>query len=137
MKKNKLYLVLVALVVMAAAMLSGCGSDEDIIAKAAEEANEMCPMQIDAYTSLDSVEAVDGKTIQYNYTMTTYAAADVTDEMKTSIQETVPPTVIENIKNTDEMKALRDMEASFRYVYNSNDGVELVVIDITPEDYAA
>jgi len=112
------------------------GGADAILTLAAQQVNEQCPLVVDFDTTLESVEALAGKTLRYNYTLVNYSKADMTDELSESVQAILAPTLIETVKTADEMKTLRDYGTSFQHAYYSNDGVELFVLNVTPEDYA-
>ncbi|MCL2343481.1 MAG: hypothetical protein FWC62_06255, partial [Firmicutes bacterium] len=69
MRKKFLPILLIAALVLSIATLAGCTQTvDDLLKKTADEANKQCPMTVDSETRMDSVQAAEGKILQYNYT---------------------------------------------------------------------
>ena len=104
---------------------------EKAIAKIVNELNEMCPMAIDEYTTLDNVTALPSKTIQYNYTLGFELSEVNVDELK----NTVYPNTINYVKNAPDMKIYRDNKVTFIYFYKDINSDLIMEWTITPDLY--
>ena len=138
MKKRILPILLVAALVLSVISLAGCTQSVDALLKATADAtNKQCPVTVDSETRLDSVQAVQGKILQYNYTLVNYAKGDLTADQISQLQSTMQPQLVDTVKaSTDTtIKALRDVGVTFVHVYNSSDGSELFRCTVTPDDY--
>ena len=135
---------LLAAAVVATLALTGCGSSaaiqdaaiEKALADASAEINKTCPMEIDSDTRLDNTSTAPGKILQYNYTLTKYAKADLTADQVTQIQDLMKPAVVNELKSNAAMKALKDYQVTFKYNFKSSDGQDLFEFAIAPADYA-
>ncbi|MGB0259181.1 MAG: hypothetical protein ACPGES_11065 [Coraliomargarita sp.] len=103
-----------------------------VLVETANELNKNLPIVLDRHTRLDSTIAGSGKKFLYQYTMLNVdpAALNVAEfirEMK--------PKLIAQYQTRDEMKTFRDMGVELTYSYLSEAGVELVNIQISPQDF--
>lgn len=100
---------------------------------AANEINQVCPLQVDAATRLDSAQVLSETELQFNYTLTT-ASRDNVDLVQ--LQATTKPALIQSVKANSAMADLRDHSITMVYNYRDMNGEYLLKIPITPTDYA-
>ena len=140
MKYRQKFILVVAAVLFAAGSLAGCSQARDAavdeeLRNMANEINAQCPMTIDQDTRLDNAIALQGKTFQYNYTLVNYAKSALTAEQIQSIEDAMRPSILNILKSSSQLKELRDNNVTFKYLYRSNDGYELMILTFTPSDY--
>ena len=102
------------------------------LTKIASEINKNCPFNVDKDTRLDGVLALPNKTIQYNYTLTSYSKEEINIE---EASEYIFKNSLENIKNNPDMKYLKDKDVNFTYSYKDKKKVYLFKVDVKPSDY--
>ena len=96
------------------------------------EINRSCPTMIDQITRLDGALIIPPKTIRYSYTLM------ISETMDTlSVKGDMQPNMLNLIKTSPEMKALRDNRVTFTYSYRDIKGRYLFAITIKPEDYSS
>lgn len=100
---------------------------------AANEINQVCPLQVDAATRLDSAEVLSDTELQFNYTLTTASREDVD---LTQLQATTKPALVQSVKANSALADLRDHSITMVYNYRDMNGEYLLRIPITPTDYA-
>ncbi|MCL1791273.1 MAG: hypothetical protein FWG40_07955 [Peptococcaceae bacterium] len=139
MRKILILLALTLILTSIVILFTGCGLETSIIdrtlSESAKQMNEKCPTMVDASTRLDSVEALPGKVIQYNYTMVNYTRDQLSEDTLAEMQEFMEAQTLRNVQTTDGLKNLRDIDATFQYIFNSNDNQELISITLRPENY--
>ncbi len=106
----------------------------DQIITIAAEFNRSTSIHSQSDFQLTKAEAGRGKCIIYNYTLTNSNASEIDPYALTT--ETTPH-LIEEIKDSNKYKELRDMDADMVFIYLSNDDVEIARIEITPLDYSS
>jgi len=108
-----------------------CDSAVDkVLKQTSDEMNKQCPMTLNEIVRLDNTEALPGKILKYNYTIT-----DASNFDAAQVKEAGIPMAKNLIKTNAQMEPLRKLEVTFRYYYKDNDGKELLTYDITPSDY--
>jgi len=109
------------------------GAVDESLKQMAAEANKTLPAMVDKETRLDSLEALPGNTLQYDYTAVNYAKADVNvDEMKKAVEAGL----MTSVKANADLKELRDKKTTFNYKYSDKNKVDLFTVSITPDKYA-
>jgi hypothetical protein len=120
-------------------LFTGCNLADSIVDKtlsdASKQINEQCPMKVDSETRLDNTEALAGKIFQYNYTLVNYSKDKLTEEQINELQNIAKTELLKTIKTNSSLKALRDVDTTFIYVYKSNDGHEIMSLTFAPQDY--
>ena len=101
------------------------------LTETAKEMNKSCPMRVDEYTTLKSVVALPDKTIQYNYILDIPKAEVKLDTVK----KYVFPGVLQNVKNSPEMKPFRDNKVTVNYHYTDKNGEFVTEYIVKPEMY--
>jgi hypothetical protein len=87
---------------------------------------------IDSDTRLDSAMALPEKVFQYHYTFVNLAKSEL--EIDT-VRKYMEPGLIDNVKTNPDLKIYRDNEVTMAYHYQDKDGVFLLKISVTPEQY--
>ena len=130
----KKYFLLVSSVIL----LSAC--QESLEERAAREAREVtetkCPMPVGNNMYLDSVVFSIPTLTQTQYFR--FTGDTDNDSVTTVLQDAdVKTTLVQELKNTPNYKALMSRGANFRYVYRSTKNPETIYLDITikQEDY--
>jgi hypothetical protein len=141
MTKKSRELVIVVITIIAAAIgtkiglaaFGGGGSIEKQLVKASEEINKNCPVMLDQTTRLDGTIAGPGKILVYRYTLVGLSFDDVdTSAMKAYLL----PRILNNVKTSEDMKAFRENEVTMHYDYYDMNGVSVLSIRVSPEDYS-
>lgn len=144
MKKMIQHFLLALVLLCSVIVIPGCNTVKDsvidsVLVETANQINAQCPMTIDSDTRLDNTSALPGKVFQYNYTLVNYSKSKMTDsevkEIQRIIQDELRPFILNGIKSSSEMKALKDYGVTFKYVYKTSDGFELSVLTIKPSEY--
>lgn len=120
--------VAVAVAVGVYTYMSGGGSIEDRIAATVEELQAELPMQVDEVTSWDAVSA-EGAVLIY-----TYSLSLPTDQLDGGVLEAQKPAIAAQACATEDMRGALDEGATFRYVYNAEDGTEVGRVEISSSD---
>jgi hypothetical protein len=94
--------------------------------------NKQTPMQIDEYTRLDSVSAIGKTNFIYYYSL---IGVDKTEVNLDTLNKYLKPSLIENIKNSPDLKVYRDNKISLDYHYYDKNGEFMSKILVTPELY--
>ena len=130
---KKIFLMVASII-----LLSAC--QESLEERAAREAREVteskCPMPIGNNMYLDSVVFNIPTLTQTQYFR--FIGDTDNDSVATVLKETdVKGTLVQELKNTPNYKALMGRGANFRYVYRSTKNPETIYLDITikQEDY--
>lgn len=105
---------------------------ESELKMAAVELNKLTPMEIDEYVRLDSASS-KGKTnfIYYN-TLYSYEKSEVKVD---TVTKYVKPGLVENIKNSSELKVYRDNHITMDYIFYDKYGYYVTKISVTPDLY--
>lgn len=93
--------------------------------------NEKCPMMVDDITRLDSTQS-EGLFLTYFYTL---KGVEKSMGDFSAAESEISGQILEQIKTTPDMKALRDIHVTFRYVYRDQNGEDLFDLTIVPEQY--
>jgi len=98
-------------------------------------ANLMTPKMIDEDTRFDGAQALPGGTAQFNFTVLS-ASADTTDSeaLRNSYQGEIREAIKKSLCSSDDMKELRDMDATFKYRYSNKDGGLIALISISSSE---
>ena len=94
----------------------------------ASEINKMYPIMVDDQTRLDSVLALPGKTLQYNYTFVEMETATVDSA---DLKVYMEPIILEHVKKDPQMKRFRDNKVTLNYLYGDKNGEYIALIRIT------
>lgn len=125
MKMSKIFLLLFACVLLS------CGNQkQEAIQIACNEINKNCPVFLDEITRMDNAVALTN-TIQYNYTLMGIDYDDIDTEDWFSLKQHI----LQNIRLSDEMAALRDNDVTFIYNYKDDYGEVMKKFTIYPSDY--
>lgn len=100
--------------------------------KVATEFNKKGPQQIDQFTRLDSVSSIGKTNFVYYYTLIDMEKSEVNLD---TVNKYVRPSIIENIKNSPELKIYRDNNITMDYKYYDRNGAFVLDIAVTPELY--
>jgi hypothetical protein len=121
--------VLISVVVLCA----GCGKEDPdkVLSDYVDGVNAQCPMAMDDNMRLDNAKVLPNKTIQYTYTLENYTQ----DQMSAEIQENMKTEGAEIIKNDSASQQLKDLDVTFKYVYQDSAGQELLTLTFGPQDY--
>lgn len=106
------------------------GSIEEQMKEAAVEINNISPKMVDEYSRLDSASTAD-KTFKYHYTLMMTKEEVNVDVLKKFLR----PEIIENVKNSPELKIFRENKITMSYNYYDKNGEFVTKIDVTPELY--
>jgi hypothetical protein len=101
---------------------------DKVVRLTADELNERLPMTVDDFTRWERCEALPNVTLQYCYTI---LKADHPD--RDSLVEAVTPQLTDLYRTSDDMKTLRDINATLLYKYSDEAGREIATITISPE----
>ena len=108
------------------------GSIEEQMKDAAVEINNISPKMVDEYSRLDSATTIADKTFQYHYTILKMTKEEINIDVLTKF---IRPEVIENVRNSPELKIFRDNKITMSYNYYDKNGEFITSIDVTPELY--
>jgi hypothetical protein len=106
------------------------GSIEEQMKDAAVEINNISPKMVDEYSRLDSASTAD-KTFKYHYTLMMTKEEVNVDVLKKFLR----PEIIENVRNSPELKIFRNHEITMSYNYYDKNGEFVTNIDVTPQFY--
>lgn len=98
----------------------------------AGELNKTCPVMADAETRLDNTVALPGKIFTYNYTLINQLKDSINVE---ELKKYLTPIITNNMKTNPVMKFYRDNKITMSYYYKDKQGVFLLSIDVTPDQY--
>ncbi|MEM9722229.1 MAG: hypothetical protein AAGA10_23385 [Bacteroidota bacterium] len=98
----------------------------------AEKLNESTPIQVDEYTRLDSTSAIGKTNFIYHYTLFNQEKSEVNLD---SVDKYFRPILIENIKNSPDLKIYRDNNITMAYRYFDKNGVFITEISVSPDLY--
>ncbi|TNJ45668.1 hypothetical protein KFZ70_10710 [Tamlana fucoidanivorans] len=104
----------------------------DKLQQAATELNKQTPLEIDQYTRLDSASSIAKTNFIYHYTLKDLKKSEV--NLK-EVENYIKPNVIENVKNSPELKFYRDNNVTIDFKYYDVNGDFFTQISVTPELY--
>lgn len=135
-KKGKLIRVIIGIVVFA---LSYYGVQqffrkdlESELKHVASELNKQTPMQIDQFSRLDSASTKGKTNFIYHYTLIDMKKSDVNLD---TVNKYIRPNIIENVKNSPDLKFYRDNNITMDYKYYDVNRNYVMEISVTPELY--
>lgn len=105
---------------------------ESELKKAALELNKQAPMKIDQFSRLDSASTIGKTNFIYYYTLTEIEKSEVNLD---TVNKYIRPNIIENVKNSPELKVYRDNNITMDYKYYDKNGKFATEISVTPELY--
>ena len=105
---------------------------ESELKSTALELNKQTPMQIDQFTRLDSASTKGKTNFIYYYTLIDIEKAEVNLD---TVNKYIRPNIIENVKNSPELKTFRDNNIIMDYKYYDKNGDFATEISVTPELY--
>jgi hypothetical protein len=105
---------------------------ETELKNAALELNKQTPMQIDIYTRLDSASTIGKTNFIYHYTLFDLEKSEVNLD---TVNKYIRPSIIDNVKNSPELKVYRNNKIIMDYKYYDKNGVFVTEINVTPELY--
>jgi hypothetical protein len=112
-------------------------SPDNTLKFAALVASRGLPTMIDDQTRLDSVEALPGRVLQYNFSIidndTAQAKHARDDEFYGNLRTQIKATLCSDADS----KPLRDFGAIFRYLYHDKSGKPLRQVEVTSQDCAS
>ncbi len=109
-------------------------SPEAELEQIAAKLNETLPRQLDAATRLESSSAEPG--LQLHYFSTLLDGEQSADENFAENINGLRARLIEDYRDSAEMKRLRDLGVTLVYIYKDEAGNELARIEISPADLA-
>ena len=107
------------------------GTIEEQMKDAAVEINNISPKMMDEYSRLDSASTAV-KTFKYHYTLINMTKEEVDVDVLTKF---LRPEIIDNVRNSPELKIFRDHKITMSYNYYDKNGEFVTNIDVTPELY--
>ncbi len=108
------------------------GTIEEQMKDAAVEINNISPKMMDKYSRLDSATTIADKTFKYHYTLINMTKEEVHIDILTKF---IRPEIIENARNSPELKIFRDNKITLSYNYYDKNGEFITNIEVTPELY--
>ncbi len=100
--------------------------------QAASELNKSCPIMVDQDTRLDNALALPENIFQYNYTLVNLDKSEVNID---TVKKYVEPGLINNVKTNPDLKTYRDNKVTMAYNYRDKNGVFILKINVTPDQY--
>jgi hypothetical protein len=101
--------------------------------RVAAELNKSCPVMVDNETRLDNAIAMPDKVIQYNYTLVNMSEESMNLQ---SFNDYMKPLIINNVRTNPDLKSFRDNKVTLVYNYKDQNGVFIIGIAVTPDQYA-
>ncbi|MCL2803757.1 MAG: hypothetical protein FWD29_07390 [Micrococcales bacterium] len=152
MKKPASFLAAIVALTLAVFSLAGCNTSpsveevladnnnnapiiDKLLSDTASNMNKNMPMNVDADTRLDNVSALPNKTLRYNFTLVNTARDDLDAEGQAQVEDYLKGQILDGIKGSSDMQALKDAEVTFEYLYKSSDSIELFIFTFGPSDY--
>ena len=105
---------------------------ESELKKIAVEINKKTPIQIDQYSRFDSASSKGKTNFIYYYTLFDLKKSEVNLD---TVNKYIRPNIIENVKNSPDLKIYRDNNITMDYRYYDKNGVFVTEISVTPELY--
>ncbi len=106
---------------------------ETVLKKAATELNKQLPMNVDEYSRLDSASAEGESCFNYFYTLVDLEKSEVNLD---TVNKYIRTGIIENVKNSTELREFRKNKITMNYNYFDKNGVFVTQIAVTPELYS-
>ena len=106
------------------------GDVDAVLTRTAEALNKQLPMTVDKYTRLDTTVAMPGGKFKYKYTV----FADDNFPKAAEFAKLLKPKLIKMYQTADDMKQMRDVNATLVYSYFLEDGTEYTSFEIHPGD---
>lgn len=143
MTKGKIFRI-VAIVLMAVLLIIYVGiklpfvqnklnhKNQQVIDKAASDANSGCPRMTDELTRLDSVTSMDGLVFAYHYSI---VKANVQHADTVYIRSVMTPKIISDLKGNDRMQSYNELGCTFLVNYTDSNGRHMLSIVIPPQAY--
>ena len=137
MKKLPLHSLFIISVVILFSF-SGCNRIKKEIAlkreleKAAQQVNDMCPMEIEEDVVVNSCEVVGTRALRFYYTTGWY---DVEILNGSDFERIQKPFILQQILNNDKLQILKDNKIGFRFLYQNSEGEVFGEISLNPKDY--
>ena len=98
----------------------------------ASKINESCPIMVDQDTRLDNAIGLPDKILQYNYTLVNLIKDSINIK---EFQDYMQPVILNNVKTNPDLKVYRDNKITLAYSYKDKNGIFIVRIPITPDQY--
>ena len=105
---------------------------ESELKNAALELNKQTPLEIDQYSRLDSASAKGKTNFIYYYTLIELEKSEVNLD---TVNKYMRPNIIENVKNSPDLKIYRDNNITMDYKYYDKNGNFVTEISVSPELY--
>ena len=105
---------------------------ESELKSAALELNKQTPFQIDQYSRLDSASTKGKTNFIYYYTLIELEKSEVNLD---TVNKYMRPNIIENVKNSPDLKIYRDNNITMDYKYYDKNGNFVTEISVSPELY--
>ncbi|CAM1334652.1 hypothetical protein [Tenacibaculum aestuariivivum] len=96
------------------------------------ELNKQTPMKIDQFSILDSASAIGKTNLIYYYTLSEVKKTEVNID---TVNKYIRPNIIENVKNSTDLKIYRDNNITLDYKYYDKNGEFITEISVTPKLY--
>lgn len=110
----------------------GTPSLEKMMTKVANEMNKDCPQMVDSETRLDNATVIPPDIFQYNYTLINIEKGDLDTSI---VKENLSPNIINFVRTSSEMKAVREKKVTVNYNYRDKNGAYVFRISVSPEQY--
>ncbi len=105
---------------------------ESELKNAALELNKQVPIQLDQFTRLDSASTIGKTNFIYYYTLLESEKFEVNLD---TLNKYLRPTIIDNVRNSSELKIYRTNNITMDYKYYDKYGIFVTEISVTPELY--
>ena len=105
---------------------------ESELKDAASELNKQTPLEIDEFSRLDSASSKGKTNFIYYYTLFDLEKSEVNLD---TVNKYIRPSIIENVKNSPELKVFRNNNIIMDYKYYDKNGEFATEISVTPELY--
>ncbi len=103
----------------------------DELIKTANEINKHTPIVIDSLTTFENVNALNGNTLQYNYTLNTEKSTVDT----TVLIKLVKESLLEQLKNNPKTTYFKENFIEIQANYADSNGAQICTIVIQPGEY--
>lgn len=105
--------------------------NDDLI-KAANQINSSAPIIIDSTTRFDRVNALNGNTFQYHYTLTSLEFSEIdTTILKSNWRETM----IEHLKNDPNISLFKNNGVIIQAKYVDKNDRQVTIVSVNPSEY--
>lgn len=99
----------------------------------ASQTNQSLPMMLDRHTRLDTTLAAGGNRFIYMYTLVDIDPGALNPEL---FAAEIKPNLINSYQTHADMEAFRAMNVALTYSYRSEEGIELLQVTISPDDFS-